>query len=261
MAKRTTTRKNQISFGLLKFFIGSALAAAAVFLVYSQSVNFLRRSSLFRIREIVMAPSLRYIDPRLLLFLKGRSIFAVDLDVVHRRLRERYPEVNALRIVRKFPDRIYITAKKREPVAAVSVGARQVLVDREGVVVAPGPAAGMSLPLVEGLRGKRITYGESLNSAELDVALEIINAFENNADLRSWSIKTVDARNLMKIDFFLHNDLHLIIDQDDIETKIMRLGIVLTEGKVNLPNISYIDLRFQEPILGQKNIPDGENQN
>jgi cell division septal protein FtsQ len=258
MAKKSSGRNHKLSAGIFGFFFVILLAAAAVFLLYTQAGRFLKTTSLFRIREIVMAPSLRYIDPRLLLFLKGRSIFSVDLDVVHRRLRERYPEVNALRIVRKFPDRIYITAKKREPVAAVTVGREQVLVDREGVVVAPGPAAGMTLPLIEGLRSKRVVYGESLNSAETDVALEVINAFENNTDLRGWSIQTIDARNLMKIDFFLNNNLHVIIDQDNIEPKIMRLGIVLTEGKVDLPNISYIDLRFQEPILGRKDLPEKE---
>ena len=260
MAKRTTPRKNQISSLLLTFFVLTLFVGSLGFLFYAQVNHFLQRSELFKIKEIVMAPSLRYVDPRALYFLKGRSMFTVDLDLVHRRLRDRYPEVDALRIVRKFPNRLYIAANKREPVAAVALGNRQFLVDRESVVVAPGPAAGLHLPLIQGLRwGKRISFGESLNSAEVDTALEVISAFQSNSDLRAFNIQTIDVRNLARINFVLNGNLSVIIDGEDIEPKMARLGIVLTEGKLNLPEISYIDLRLPDPVLGKKNLePQGK---
>lgn len=240
----------------LKILLIFLLSGSAVFLIYAQTSRWLRESSFFRIREVVLAPSLKFIDPAYLLRLKGKSMFSVDLETIHRQLRGRYPEVDALRIVRKFPDRIYIAANKREPVACVVLGRHQFLVDREGVVVAPGPAVGMKLPTIQGLhRGKHISFGESLNLAEVDAALEVIHAFQSNTDLKAYAIQRVDVGNLAKISFYLNsNNLEVIIDPEAVEQKIARLGIVLTEGKPSLAQISYIDLRFQQPILGKKNL-------
>ncbi len=254
MAKRTGSKKNVLTLILFRFFVLFLLAGGVIFFVTKQTGSFLRQSQLFRVREIVLAPSLRYIDPRYLYFLKGRSMFDLNLETIHRRLRSRYPEIDALRIVRRFPDRVYISANKREPVASVLLGSRQFLVDREGVVVAPGPAVGMHLSLIQGIRrAKRISFGESLNLAEVDAALEIIDALQNNPDLKSFTIQSLDVSNLARIECRLNGNLPVIMDTDRVEQKMAKLGILLTEGKLNLQEVTYIDLRFQEPILGRKN--------
>lgn len=260
MARRVVSKRYLLSGLIMRGVVTVLLIGGIGVGLFVPARRWLTRSEFFKVREIVLAPSLKYIDPRHLYFLKGRSMFDIQLDAIHRRLRERYPEVDALRIVRKFPNRIYISADKREPVAAILWGRNQFIVDREGVVVAPGPPVGMRLPLVRGLpRGKRIVFGQALGLAELDVALEIVGAFEGNSDVRPFFIQTIDVANLAQIDCAMSNGLVFRIDPEQIETKIAKLGIVLTDGKNSLQDVTYIDLRFQEPILGKGDVRKGSS--
>jgi hypothetical protein len=45
--------------------------------------------------------------------------------------------------------------------------------------------------------------------------------------------------------------MKIIIDDDKIYPKIRKLGILLAHSNVDLNDYRYIDLRFDEPVLGK----------
>ena len=93
--------------------------------------------------------------------------------------------------------------------------------------------------------------GQPLSQPQIIVALNIIRATQTNEDLRTFPLVSIDVSNLSSINFLLSNQMKIIIDDDKIYPKIRKLGILLAHSNINLNDYRYIDLRFNEPILGK----------
>ncbi|MCK5081648.1 MAG: cell division protein FtsQ, partial [Candidatus Omnitrophica bacterium] len=61
-----------------------------------------------------------------------------------------------------------------------------------------------------------------------------------------------NVENLSKIQFTLSNGLVIILDRNNIDRRIKVLGVVLSQGKLDMKQVKYVDLRFKEPIIGKK---------
>lgn len=250
MARRA---KKGSFFTVIKFFIIGGSIFLIVGVLTTQLIQFLTHADLFKIRAIVIDPSLKNtnISSSALERLPGRNIFKVNLPAVEQELRRRYPGIDELHLTRHFPDKIYIVAAQREPFAIVSAGGRQIVVDRKGIVVT-GSKANPKLPVITGVSLTRVaTAGRPLLQPQVTAALNIIRATQTNEDLRSLPLVSIDVSNLSSINFLLSNQMKIIIDDDKIYPKIRKLGILLAHSNINLNDYRYIDLRFNEPILGK----------
>ena len=58
--------------------------------------------------------------------------------------------------------------------------------------------------------------------------------------------------NLSKIHLVIGRNLDIIVDKDRIQDKLKNLELIFTQGKLDLSTVKYIDLRFNEPVLGKK---------
>lgn len=257
MAKRRSIQKfpkqKKINTKYLKLVFAGILFAGIVFVITNKTLYFFKTADLFTIKEIVKAPSLRLLESRHLMRLRGTNIFDVDLKVVQKRLQSQYPKIKQLRVFRRFPDKIYVTAKKRKPFALLTVNKKNILIDKDGVVLSVNASPNPKLPSISGVRRyQKMILGMPLKRRELDVAIEIIKAVQGNRALASFDIVTMDVSNLSEIYFHLANHLKVIVDKNKIYKKIRSLGIVLSQGNLDLQDINYVDLRFKEPILGKK---------
>ena len=253
MAKRSRKKNKKATMIYLKFIILGIFFIFILFFVFNRSMYFFNHAEMFKIKEVIREPSLQFIESRSLTRLKGQSIFSVNLRAVQKQLQSRYPEVDRLRIIRKFPNRIYIVAQKREPFAYLTLEKKDVLLDKEGVVLSVNALPDQKLPLVRGVRtNQTIVPGESLGLRQINVALEIIKTVEKNEYLTKHKIESIDVSNLSKIDLFFLDTFKVIIDQGRVSQKINKLGILVSQGNLDVKTINYIDLRFKEPILGQK---------
>ncbi len=252
MAKKNNKRESK-TFIFLKFLIIAIFLTSLTWLFYQRISHYLRQSSLFEVKKIEMSSSLKSVQSHHLTRLIGKNIFSINLRDVQKKIQTQYPEVDQLKILKKYPDTILVTARKREPFAMLSNPSHDILVDNEGVVLSFGELSDVKLPSISGipLRSK-IALGQSLKSKELNVALYILRSFQGNGDLSHFEIATVNVHNLSKIDFYLSNNLKIIYDQDKILQKTKNLGILLSQGNLDFSKIQYIDLRFKEPILGKK---------
>jgi cell division septal protein FtsQ len=250
MAKKS--RKGSVA----KFFKFILIGGSIVFIlgvIGSQLVIFLTSADLFKIRAVIIDPSLKNtnVTSNSLDRLAGRNIFKVNLSAVEQDLKRRYPGIDQLHLVRYFPDKILVVAANREPFAMINAGGKGIVVDRKGIVVT-GTPANVKLPVITGVTLTRAALvGRPINQPQVLVALNIIRSIQTNEDLRDFPLVSIDVSNLSSINFLLSNQMKIIIDDDKIYPKIRKLGILLGHSNVNLNDYRYIDLRFNEPILGK----------
>lgn len=251
MAKRLKSQNS--SLAALKYTVIIVFVLSAVIFINFKTVEIARNAELFKVKEIVKSPSLQYIHSAQLDSVIGHSIFAVNLAAIQNYLRSQYPEIERLRVVRSFPNRIYVAAQKRDPIAVLALGKAQFLVDRKGVVLAVDPSDSHKLPAISGLADKvQAQLGRPLRRDDIDTALEIIETVQQNEYLKSYPIISIDVGNLSKIDCQFSEQINVILDRDKINEKVKTLGLLLSQSDIDFQQIEYIDLRFKEPVLGRK---------
>lgn len=251
MAKKQKTKISPAVYKITGVMILSLVIGVVLCNLFYQ---FLTRSEYFTVKRIVIEQSLQFIDPNDLSRLKGNNIFAIDLQEVQRKLSYKYPQISQLKIVRRFPDQIALVAKKREPIAQIQIRNTVLTLDEKGVVLSMLKKADKSLPSINGIdvRNEKVSLGLPLNRSEIQTALNIIKEFNRSSALSSYQLKNVEVEHLSRINLSLSNDLNIIVDQDNIQKKIVILGVVLAQGSLNPEEVRYVDLRFKEPIIGKK---------
>lgn len=227
---------------------------AACLFLFDQVVRYFNESEKFSVRTIVIDPALQFIQRRDLVRLQGKNIFQVDLQEVEQSLLMKYPQISELRVEKKFPNQIHLLAKKRKQLAQFEHNNKYLVLDDEGVVLSESDSKDKDLPSIGGAKIKTdpITPGVKLNNVEIVAGLKIIKSFNENTTLSSYKILNMDVDQLSRIFLHLDRDIKAIIDDQRINYKIKVLGIVLTQGNLNLKEVNYIDLRFKEPIIGKK---------
>lgn len=254
MARKNSKGKPLLTKAVKLFFIG-VFALFMVFILFNRSVQAFKQSSFFRIKEVVRSPSLQFINSDRLARLEGQNIFSIDLKRIQAYLQSEYPQAERLRIYRQFPDKIFVMAKKREPFAFMNAGSRDVLIDREGVVLSTDEeSAHLKLPYIQGVRLARATApGRPVTEEEVGAALDILKSMEEHEVLAEYPVSSIDVSNLSHIDCKLANDLNIIVDRDKTRQKLDKLGVILAQGQLDIKSVEYIDLRFKEPVLGKTN--------
>jgi len=253
MARKKRSKHDQWLMPALRYLIIAVVTIAALFFLTQVTVSSAKKAEMFKIKEVVRAPTLQYIESRYLRRLMGQNIFEVNLAYVRNRLQAQYPEIDDLKVVRRFPDKILVAARKREPVAFLAQGNALFLIDRDGVVLGSQASSPSGLPIISGVAVYRnIVLGKPIRDRNLGVALGIIRDISVNAGLRGMKVTSVQVGNLSKIEALLENGLRVILDTDRTSEKIRQLGLVLGQSTLDLKNYEYVDLRFKEPILGQK---------
>ena len=126
------------------------------------------------------------------------------------------------------------------------------------------------LPEIIGVKDKiKIFYiGQKLKNDDLNVALNILRAYNVTDNLRIYPIEHIDIADSSGIFFKIRvspfspskvsparasrNKLRIkiIIGKDEIEKRIKILSSLLPKIRSNLKKIKYIDLRFQDPVTG-----------
>ena len=229
--------------------IGITVLSAVVF-AGDRVVWFFNHADIFTIKEIQKEPSLQFIQSSILSRLPGTNIFSVDIRLVQRRLQMQFPEVDRLRVHRKFPDTIVLSARKREPFAVLTNNEQDVLLDREGYILSLKNLPSSRYPLIAGYSGQNdYILGRPLRDAKIQLALRIIFEVGAQESLTDWPLRQIDVANLSQINLLFANDLKIILDRDKIPQKVKTLAVLLKQGNFDIKNINYIDLRLKDPVI------------
>ena len=250
-------KKRKTPAALIKNIISVAICLAVLvglFFFGKFLVSTAKDSDYFRVKSIIIDPELQFINKRDLSFLKGKNIFEVDLKNAQKKIMFKYPQVMHLKIIRELPNQLHLEAKKRQPALQAIFNKRVVTVDNKGVVLSTTTGKNKKLAFVEGFKGvsRDIMVGEAIKGDRMSSTLKIIRIFGDNKNLKEYSIDRIDVDNLSKITVYLEEGFNVILDRSSLNEKISMLGVVLTQGQIDMKTVKYLDLRFKEPIIGKK---------
>ncbi|MFH1354760.1 MAG: cell division protein FtsQ/DivIB [Candidatus Omnitrophota bacterium] len=211
--------------------------------------KFVNNAEYFRVSEVIMREPVK-VD---LSYLKGKNIFSIDIDKESEYVLKSFPECSNIRIVRVFPNRIFIDFLKRSPVALLKLYKYFVL-DRQGVLFYdPGLIESNELPVILGLETKIFgpKSGRRYNTKEIRLALEILKEAGNNGFREEHKIENINLRDLNNILVSVAN-IEVRLPQDDIGAKLAILGKFFAQSRDKTTGIKYIDLRFKDAVIKYK---------
>jgi hypothetical protein len=229
-----------------------------------------KKSDCFRIKQVIV----RHGDNILadngsdFSYLIGKNIFELNLPKETRKISESYPSYKKIRLTRFPPDLLMVDFIKRKPLACIKSNRLFYIDESLTLFECPEPQEELDLPEISGL-GRKVfaaKYGSRFYIPELVLALDIIKKTKSNRLLKDYRIKKVDVVSLSNASIFilvpndlldytkgespnLREDLEVRIGQDGIGEKIGILATLLAQMRNNLNNITYIDLRFKEPVI------------
>lgn len=237
-----------------------------ILFIFSLLISRIRNSNFFKITDVLtnakenVAPS----------FLKGRNIFTVNIKKYANYIAVAYPDYNRIRVIRIFPNRLYVDFAKRRALASVKLY-RYFLVDEDGVLFNAAPDFALrDLPVITGLENKIFgpKPGRRYSIGELGAALAILKRFDKKS-FREYKINKIDVSRLEDTTVFLSYTgmnqsqkeiavaggglIEVKFGADNLKDKINILRNLLIQIGNDRFNIKYIDLRFKEPVIRLRN--------
>lgn len=222
------------------------------FVGYTKAQDMLLHNELFTVHDVFVEKSIEFIDRKQLLALKGKNIFTIDLMKIHHRIRSQYPQIAQLHIVKELPDHIKILAKKRDAVFAFVLKGKYLLVDKDAVAMYYVDKPG-DLPMVYGPVGVgfKIMLGTGISAEYVFDALKIINAFKAHPQIARFKLIDIDLSNVSRYSIACAGGFKILLDKENYATKLDMLEALLSQRKIDFNTAKYVDLRFNEPVLGE----------
>lgn len=200
-------------------------------------------------------------------YLKGRNIFDIDVIQEAEHIFQAYPGYKKIKIIRVLPNRLVIIFLKRQPLAIVKLY-RLFSIDDEQVLFETGNESALTdLPLISGLETRIFgpKAGTRYNMKELAQAIEIIKSIQNNRILKDYKIKNIEINHASYLTClisvpgsFVNNQKQSVSGFDILQVrfspgqtqdKLDLLSELFSQIKNDLSRVSYIDLRFKEPVI------------
>jgi len=187
----------------------------------------------------------------------GTNIFFVDLNLFKNRIEASHPEFKGTVIRRMLPNKLIVEAALRKAVAQISSD-RYYFVDKEGVVLPdvknfPDPA----FPIISGVGANLAKVQASsfseLDKEKVDKALSIIQKMQATEGLSGYRLKSIDTTDPGNLSFFLEGaNVEIKIGKSDFSERLKLLVTVLEQIGTDMDKFKYIDLRFEDPIIGPR---------
>lgn len=161
--------------------------------------------------------------------------------------------VEEVQVVKRFPDRVFITVKERVPVAMMFAvqGGRTVLVqvDKNGVLFPPSSAtAHLSLPLISGIPIEHIPEGMRLPARFHALISQIsdIRSLSQNyfAGISEIHVVPKEYGNYELVLYPLHSRTRVLVDRQLNEDALQYMMVMLDVVNTLEKDVSAIDLRY-----------------
>ena len=220
---------------------------------------FFHRSDYFRLRSVeaksasIGQEAAFHINGRILSLYRGRNIFGIDLKEISRSLESAYPDAKEVSVRIALPDKLAVSLKFRKPVALVR-DEKLFPVDEEGFVLPSINTESLkALPVIDGVdiryderRGKRSS------SKNLRIALRLLKDMKEAKFLAGYGADTIDASDAASLSFYLRNGTEVKIGNENFRERLKVLEKMLRDPRLILDRVKYIDLRFQDAVVGPK---------
>jgi len=274
------SKKGTRAFQIKKISLILAISAGLLFFILAV-VLALRNLDYFKVKEIIINENSILegkSSPGIILetnhnidleYLKKKNIFSLDLQKESRYISELYPSYKNVRMIKVFPNRLFVDFLRRQPLAYLRLS-RYFCVGEDLVLFEmPKELEEPDLPVICGLENK--IYGPKSGKRypvkELWLGVYISKEIKLAKGMAQYKIKKIDVANPDSAAFFLAvppevqdaekakpvvtNPLYLEIKigQEAVRLKLKILSGLLAQLKKPLAEIDYIDLRFKEPVI------------
>jgi cell division septal protein FtsQ len=191
-------------------------------------------------------------DSEMLRMCRGENIFKINIKQLADSIKRDYPQLKNAAVSRVMPNILEIAIVTRVPAAVISSFGNYP-VDNERVVLSPDIKFNKVLPVISGLSlWIRPKIGEVLDSGKLLKALQLIKLFKENDISKICSVKGVDMSNKRNVIVVLESGIEVRMGSDKFGSKINKLATILEDDSIDKNNLEYIDLRFDDIVLGPR---------
>lgn len=182
----------------------------------------------------------------------SKNMFSVDIKKTAYELNQNNPDVKKIVVNRVMPNTLLVVVEPRVPIAVIKTS-RNYPIDNEGVLLSDNTQYNGNLPFITGVSVWGWPKpGQVLDSKKLKSAITLIRLLDELGILKNHRLMSVDVSNVRNITFVFDNGCEIRLGYGEIDSKLKRLAIVLNDPKIDLDNLSYIDLRFDDTILGPR---------
>ncbi|MFH1996000.1 MAG: cell division protein FtsQ/DivIB [Candidatus Omnitrophota bacterium] len=254
-ANKDVKSNSRLTSCIVKLLIALVIAGVAAVIVMGVRKYFLN-SEIFRVDriEIQGVEILRsFNDSQVKNRYIGKSIFEVDARETASYLRAICPDIRRVTVKRVMPDRLTIDITVREPVALVK-GGEYIPIDSEGVILENIKESGWKqLPVINGVRlSRRELKAKFCDSKNIQSALLLIASIRRSPLMSEHEIRTINANDQRHLTFSIDDGVEIRLGKDDYDGALRRLNEMLSDPNVSSDQIKYIDLRFDDSVIGTK---------
>jgi cell division protein FtsQ len=227
------------------------LAAAVVVGVTLQGAYLVTHAEMLRVTRLPIR-GLRHLDAgeveKLLAGLRDSNILTVDLEAARTCLmKSRWVADATLR--RSLPSTIEVTITERQPMAIARKGDQLVLIDEQGVGIAPyGPRfAALDLPLLDGLPVADTTPNPA-DAPRAELAARLIRALGAKPQL-AVLVSQIDVSDPRDAVVIVSNDTaRLRLGDTKFVERLERYLDIAPRMHEQVPAVDYVDLRFDDDV-------------
>lgn len=176
-----------------------------------------------------------------------RSVFSVPLDERRRRLLAIDWVVDAA-VSRVWPDRLAVRIRERKPVAFVQVQSSVMLIDEEGMLLAPPPQAQFTFPVLSGVQ---IRDSPAWRKKAVQALLEV----EEDLGPQMKDISEVDAADPVNLRVVAQVEGHvvsLILGEENRASRYRNFLNHYPEIRKRFPEVRSFDLRLNDRITAKE---------
>lgn len=153
-----------------------------------------------------------------------------------------------------FLNKLSIKAKARKPIARVQAGSSSFYVDKERMLIQYSSSSA-NLPVISISKDETagIQAGSVCNSEQLRLALSLLEKINARGKFKG-NVTAIDATSKYGDLFFLmSNGIEIRIGKKDLAEKLKALELLFSGKRINPEEIEYIDLRFNDIVIKEKN--------
>lgn len=189
------------------------------------------------------------------------SIFRVDLKALATSFQRKFPSLEVENIRRLLPNRLVATMRQRKIVGQVSFAGTYAPVSDDGILVSPAstaPRPGLPVLVLEGVRGP-LRVGRSMDSPSFWKASELMCTLQRDGGVAGHRVTEVrvEADNLF---VSLDSGAEIRFSGNRLAACWQQLAGLVSRSPALLNEPRYVDLRFGDPVIGDKPRPRNEKR-
>ncbi len=242
---------------ILLFALPYLLVAGLIGVLFGAVVAYAVNSPTFELQEVKIlnigsmnqAQSFEFCELK-----PGENLITLDLVNVQQMIKRKHPEFKEVRVRRVLPNRVEVVLKRRTPIAQVAFS-RFVQIDKD-LVVLPGSAtaAFRNLTVIDGAVGPRqgLFVGVKLTDRATVKAVKLMDVVKRSGVLRKSTLTKIDIADPKNFSLYVDNDIEIKIGESHFIERLKILGQTLRTVELDRNKIRYIDLRFDDVVIGPK---------